>query len=540
MVAHRALQLGRNLVENPPMSLEQGSAACGHPGPAGRRRAARRRLPRRAARSRRLQRRRRLLRDLRLRHHRHAAAGADVRRPHRPAALLRAARTPPAAGARADGDGRRGARHAREPAGDAAHRSADRDRRLGVRRERLPLPAPDRLLRRQRDARSAPAHVDARGRGAVLPRLPGAPDPRLGVHTRARRARPPAGHRRDRRRRLGRLVRPGGQARGRLGARRARVPGVLRLLQLADPRLGVRARSARRAGGAVAREDAGALCRDRRWRRPRCDCADRVRDSRDLGRSQGRRSRRRRNLRGPARGSGRSRAGHPAARDGSRRLGRESLVQLVSLALAADRLRAGAVAGRHRGRDRRRGRLARAGVALVPLSRESDPLQPAVPGPVGPRARRRRASPCPSGPRRCSSASTTCCCEALPSRPGRRPGAMHADQTRGCNGPLDAQTLGRCVWQAEGSARTDRARRRLAGGPVHGARRARRPASRVRDVRRDAELLPVRRRQGRRNRDARRDLRALQRRHARRVGGAAAEHRAPGLAVGLLRRRPAS
>ena len=44
-------------------------------------------------------------------------------------------------------------------------------------------------------------------------------------------------------------------------------------------------------------------------RRPRCDCPDRVRDSRDLGRSQGRRSRRRRNLRCPARGSGRSRAG---------------------------------------------------------------------------------------------------------------------------------------------------------------------------------------------------------------------------------------
>jgi peptidoglycan/LPS O-acetylase OafA/YrhL len=29
--------------------------------------------------------------------------------------------------------------------------------------------------------------------------------------------------------------------------------------------------------------------------------------------------------------------------------------------------------------------------------------------------------------------------------------AMHADLTRGCNGPLDAQTLGRCVWQAEGA-----------------------------------------------------------------------------------------
>jgi len=27
--------------------------------------------------------------------------------------------------------------------------------------------------------------------------------------------------------------------------------------------------------------------------------------------------------------------------------------------------------------------------------------------------------------------------------------AVHADQTRGCNGPLDAQTLGRCVWQAD-------------------------------------------------------------------------------------------
>ena len=29
--------------------------------------------------------------------------------------------------------------------------------------------------------------------------------------------------------------------------------------------------------------------------------------------------------------------------------------------------------------------------------------------------------------------------------------AMHADHTRGCNGPLDAQTLGRCVWPAEGT-----------------------------------------------------------------------------------------
>ena len=29
--------------------------------------------------------------------------------------------------------------------------------------------------------------------------------------------------------------------------------------------------------------------------------------------------------------------------------------------------------------------------------------------------------------------------------------AMHADHTRGCNGPLDAQTLGRCVWRAEGT-----------------------------------------------------------------------------------------
>ena len=95
----------------------------------------------------------------------------------------------------------------------------------------------------------------------------------------ARRARPPAGRRRDRRRRVARLVRPGGRARGRLGARRARVPGVLRLLQLADPRLGVRARGARRAGGAMAREAARALCRDRRRRRPRCDRTDRVRDS---------------------------------------------------------------------------------------------------------------------------------------------------------------------------------------------------------------------------------------------------------------------
>ena len=202
--------------------------------------------------------------------------------------------------------------------------------------------------------------------------------------------------------------------------------------------------SARRAGGAVAREAAGALCCDCRWRRPRCDCPDRVRDSRDLGRSQGRRPRRRRNLRDSARGSGRSRAGHSAARDGSRRLGRKSLVQLVSLALAADRLRAGAVAGRHRGRDRRRGRLARAGVALVPLRRESDPLQPSVPGPVGARAWRRRASPCPSGLRRCSSGSTTCCCAALPSRPGRRHGcsmrirraaAVPRSKNRACGRP---------------------------------------------------------------------------------------------------------
>ena len=221
------------------------------------------------------------------------------------------------------------------------------------------------------------------------------------------------------------------------------------------------------------------------------------------------------------------------------RLGRESLLQLVSLALAADRLRAGAVAGRHRGRDRRRPRVSLAPAWLsYRYRRESDPLQPPVPGPVGPGAgggvhRRARREP-----RRCSSASTTMLLRSPAVASWQVSRALHADHTRGCNGPLDAQTLGRCVWRAEGT----RGRIALVGDSQAGqytepvVRAARRAGYETLVVTLNSCPFADVKATGTATPGA--DLRALQRRRARRVGGAAAEHRAPGLPLRLLRRRP--
>ena len=180
MVAHQALQLNGNLVENPPMSLEEGQRMgqrrADIQGLRARRRAARRRLPRRAARCR-------------------AASSAstssssisgfvitgtllrraDGHRPDRPAALLRAracSRLLPALALMVTAVAVLA--HAR----CARWRRSAPVRRPGSPRRCSPRTSTStssrrRLLRRRRDARPAPAHVDARRRGAVLPRLPG-------------------------------------------------------------------------------------------------------------------------------------------------------------------------------------------------------------------------------------------------------------------------------------------------------------------------------------------------------------------------------
>ena len=154
--------------------------ASRHPGPARHRRAARRPLPRRAARARRLRRRRRVLRHLGLRHHRHAHARVGAARPDPLRALLLPAL--PAADARARAHGRRRraglgvpAEPVRRPADHGAH-GYGRHAAVGQLRDRARR---RRLLRRQRHDEPAAAHVVAVGRGAVLPRLPGAHGPRL-------------------------------------------------------------------------------------------------------------------------------------------------------------------------------------------------------------------------------------------------------------------------------------------------------------------------------------------------------------------------
>ena len=150
-------------------------ATAGYPGVAWPGGAARRRLPRGAAGSRRLHRRGRVLRHLRLRDHDLAAHGPDRHGPDRSAAFLRPQDQAPRPGPRRDGCDDRCARHGREPGDHAAGRSDHGHVCVAVLGQRVSLRAPHRLLRPCGDAQSVPAPVDARGRGAVLPLLPGAP-----------------------------------------------------------------------------------------------------------------------------------------------------------------------------------------------------------------------------------------------------------------------------------------------------------------------------------------------------------------------------
>ena len=118
-----------------------------------------------------------------------------------------------------------------------------------------------------------------------------------------------------------------------------------------------------------------------------------------------------------------------------------------TLALAADRLRRRALAGRPRGGARRRSPVARPGVALVPLRREPDPARRPFPWPP----RLRLAGACIAVPVAASLAllatnSVLLRSPAITSWQASR--AVHADQTRGCDRPDE---LERCLWRSRGS-----------------------------------------------------------------------------------------
>ena len=138
--------------------------------------------------------------------------------------------------------------------------------------------------------------------------------------------------------------------------------------------------------------------------------------------------------------SGQRRLAPARARSG--RLDRRPVLQLVPLALAADRLRACPLAGRRLDCGGCGTRLARPGLGVVPVRRESGPVQPALQRPAGTGARggvRGRAGDRLRG------------ADAAP--PRARPSyaaAFHADFRRGCDVslPFGDPTRKRCVWPA--------------------------------------------------------------------------------------------